>query len=70
MGLLVCCCFPSLLLQLPQGFNRVMSMVEHVKDDVELRSLRQEIADLKKALHDSTVRVDSLEKDKEKDERM
>lgn len=47
-----------------------MSMVEHVKDDVELRSLRRDIADLKKAVQDSTVRVDSLEKDKEKVERM
>lgn len=44
----------------------MMLMVEHGKDDAELRGLRREIVDLKKAVQDSAVRVESLEKDKEK----
>lgn len=44
----------------------MMSMVEHGKDDAELRGLRREIADLKKTVQDSAVRIESLEKDKEK----
>ena len=57
-------CFLSF--QLVNGFNRVVSMVDHGKYEVELSKLRREIAELKKDAHDSAARVGDLEREKEK----
>lgn len=54
----------ALLLQLLQGFNRVLTLVEHGEDSVEVKQLRKEVVDAKKAAKDAVARIAVLEKEK------
>ena len=53
-----------LMLQLLQGFNRVLTLVDHGEDSVEVKQLRKEVTDAKKLAKDAADRADALEKEK------
>ena len=60
----LCLCLVYLCSQLLQGFNRVLTLVEHGEDGVEVKQLRKEAMDAKKSVEEVTTRAESLEKEK------